>query len=78
MRKEKITCLLGCGQKGREWAGQQKGGLTLCLDQDIDCFGALHLESPDLIIGSALLLPLGKGSVNKIHADFLLNAVFHC
>lgn len=84
MNRERPTLLIGCGQKGFNWAAQEDRPI-LCLDQRVD-FVKLSLQTlgrqtsyfrpPCFIVGDALSLPLESGSVARIHADFFLNTVF--
>jgi hypothetical protein len=91
---KEICLLLGCGQKGLNWAGRQRNRSILCIDQDTTLvrpqitiekiarqegreeFTVItHLPLPSFIIGDAFFLPLKEGSIKRIHADFLLNAI---
>ncbi len=84
MNRERLTLLIGCGQKGFNWATQQDSPI-LCLDHRVDLVGpplqtigrqTSYFRPLYFIVGDALSLPLKSRSVARIHADFFLNAVF--
>lgn len=61
--------VVGCGQKGLDWAQRQSGPTVLCLDRDTSLRGGYE-------VGDILTKDLRPASVDRIYADFVLNAVF--
>jgi len=72
-RKER-TLIIGCGQKGLDWAAQQTDHV-FCLDQAKILPSTTEYQHPTLVTGDAFSLPLRSDSVTTIHADFLLNNI---
>lgn len=69
-----IVLVIGGGPSGLEWARRKSGGREqiVCIDQQ-----DLSLSDPHFLYGdvSKLSSIVGKGSIKKIHADFLFNAI---
>ena len=61
--------VIGSGQKGLDWAKEQKGQTVVCLDSN-------PLLSGEYVVGDILTEDLQLMSIRRIYADFLLNAVF--
>lgn len=67
-----VFLVLGCGENGLNWANKQKKGeLIIGLDHK-----NIQIPNPNFKYGDVLKLPFEKESVNRIYADFILNAVF--
>lgn len=64
--------VLGCGERGAAWVAQNK-------DPDQTAIG-LDIKRPrqtnePLVIGDVFSLPIRNNSINKIHADFIVNGL---
>lgn len=66
-----VFLVLGCGENGLTWVNKQKRGeLVIGLDHK-----NIQSLNPNFKYGDVLKLPFEKESVNRIYADFILNAV---
>jgi hypothetical protein len=70
-RQREVNIILGCGERGMYWSPRAMAS-EMVVPMDSQQF---NLPTANFVISDTLNLPIASNSVNRLFADFVLNAI---